>query len=207
MHSAGLGAAAVASALLTLRFLIAGLFLRAGTVKLADRADFRQAVKNYQIVPAPLVQTTAALVPAAEMIAGCLLLLGVATSIAGWLLAALLAGFSAAIAVNLSRGRVFDCGCGGTAPRNISWQHVASNLLLAASAAVVALAPLPELALHTGPGAVLSPAVPPGSGVPMVLAAALGMVMAVLLRAVLGLVGHLRAARKLPADVNHLVNH
>lgn len=206
MHSAGL-AAAVASVLLTLRFLIAGLFLRAGTVKLADRADFQQAVKNYQLVPAPLVKTVAAAVPAAEMIAGFLLLLGVATSIAGWLLAALLAGFSAAIAINLARGRVFDCGCGGSAPRNISWQHVASNLLLAASAAVVALAPLPKLALRNGPGAVLSPAVPPGSGVPFVLAAALGMVMAVLLRAVLDLGGHLRTARKSLADANHPVNH
>lgn len=206
MHSAGL-AAAVASVLLALRFLIAGLFLRAGTMKLADRADFRQAVANYQIVPAPLVKTAAAAVPAVEVIAGCLLLLGVATSIVGWLLAALLAGFSAAIAINLSRGRVFDCGCGGTAPRNISWRHVASNLLLAAFAAAVALAPLPELALRTGPGAVLSPAVPPGSGMPVVLAAALGMVMTVLLRAVLDLRGHLRAARKPLADVNHLVNH
>jgi uncharacterized membrane protein YphA (DoxX/SURF4 family) len=206
MHSAAL-AAAVASILLTLRFLVAGLFLRAGASKLADRADFQLAVTNYQIVPAPLVKTAAAAVPAAEVIAGCLLLLGVATSIAGWFLAALLAGFSVVIAVNLSRGRVFDCGCGGTAPRNISWQHVASNLLLAASAAAVALAPLPELALRTGPGAVLSPAVPTGSGVPMVLTAALGIVMAVLLRAVLGLGGHLRTTRKPLTDVNHPVNH
>jgi uncharacterized membrane protein YphA (DoxX/SURF4 family) len=200
--SAGLAAAC---ALLALRLIVGGLFLRAGAAKLADRADFRRAVRNYEIVPPRLVRATAAAVPAAEVTAGGLLLLGLATSIASWVVAALLAGFSAAIAVNLSRGRVFDCGCGGTAPRTISWRHVASNSLLAASAVAVAVAPPPALALCTGPGWVFSLTMPRGSGVPVVLAAALGVVTVVLLRAALALSGLLAAARKL-TDVSRPVN-
>lgn len=193
MHSAG---PAAASVLLALRLIVGGLFLRAGAAKLADRADFQQAVRNYEIVPLRLVNSVSAAVPAVEVAAGGLLLLGAATSIAGWTLAALLAGFSAAVAINLSRGRVFDCGCGGTAPRTISWQQVASNLLLAACAVAVAVAPPPALALYAGPGGVFSLTMPRGSGAPVVLAAVLGVVMVVLLRAAARLPGYLGAARK-----------
>jgi uncharacterized membrane protein YphA (DoxX/SURF4 family) len=192
--STGAAAVEVSVVVLTLRLGVGLLFLRAGAQKLAAQADFRRAVRNYKIVPPQLVNATAATVPAVEVTAGGLLMLGAATSIAGWLLAALLAVFSAAIAINLSRGRVFDCGCGGgAAPRRISWRHVVSNLLLAACAVAVAVVPIPALALYTGPGGVFAPVVPPGSAVPVVLAAALAAVATVLLRAAAGLPGQLRA--------------
>jgi uncharacterized membrane protein YphA (DoxX/SURF4 family) len=206
MHSTGSAAVAALALVLALRLGVGLLFLRAGARKLAGQADFRRAVRNYNIVPPQLVNTTAATVPAVEVTAGGLLMLGAATSIVGWLLAALLAVFSAAIAINLTRGRVFDCGCGGAAPRRISWQHVVSNLLLAACAVVVAVVPIPALALYTGPGGVFAPVMPPGSGVPVVLAAALAAAVTVLLRAAAGLPGQFRAVRRL-ADPGRPVHH
>jgi uncharacterized membrane protein YphA (DoxX/SURF4 family) len=181
-HSAGLGGT-VAVALLALRFMLAGLFIRAGIVKLADITDFRLAVGNYQIVPVNLVKAAAVGVPLVEVAAGGLLMLGIFSGVVCFLLAALLAGFTAVIAVNLARGRVFDCGCGGTAPRKISWRHVISNMLLAAFAVAIALAPPSALTIFPGPGGMFSVNIPPGAGVPAVLATALGLVMAIVLSA------------------------
>jgi uncharacterized membrane protein YphA (DoxX/SURF4 family) len=175
------------AALVTLaaRFVLAFIFLRAGIAKLSDLSDFRTAVANYQILPARLNGTAARAVPVAELTAGLLLLLGVLPGITAAFLAALLAIFSVAIIINLARGRVFDCGCGGTAPRQISWRHVAVNLALAASAVAVALAPPAALDAVAGPAGAFSVSLPHGSGIPVLLTVSLGLVMASMFRAAL----------------------
>jgi uncharacterized membrane protein YphA (DoxX/SURF4 family) len=172
-----------ALALLALRFVLALVFIRAGVVKLSGLADFRAAVRNYQILPARLTGAAALGVPAAEVGAGTLLLLGVYPGITAACLAVLLAVFSVAIAVNLARGRVFDCGCGGTAPQRISWRHVAVNALLAAAAAAMTLAPPSGFALLAGPDGVFSPHLPRGAVVPVALTVTLGVLMTRTLRA------------------------
>src|ERR1700733_8085926 len=96
-----------------MRLVIAGVFIRAGIVKLVRPGRFRRAVANYDIVPAALVGVTAGSVPVVEAAAGLLLLLGVLPGVVAAILAALLVCFAAVITVNLARGRVFDCGCGG----------------------------------------------------------------------------------------------
>ena len=50
--------------ILMVRWIIAGIFLRAGVVKLGDRAGFRAAVANYQLLPPTLVAPIAAVLPA-----------------------------------------------------------------------------------------------------------------------------------------------
>jgi uncharacterized membrane protein YphA (DoxX/SURF4 family) len=180
-HSAGLAGDA-ASVLLVLRLVIAAIFIRAGVAKLAGLADFRLAVANYDIVPPGLVRATAVAVPAVEVAAGGLLLFGILPGVVSALLAVLLVGFSAAIAVNLARGRKFDCGCDGTAPETISWRHVAANMLFAAVAVAIALFPTPALVLLAGPGGVYALGLPRGAELPVLLAAALAVVMASLVR-------------------------
>jgi uncharacterized membrane protein YphA (DoxX/SURF4 family) len=167
-------AAIVATTLLIMRFAIAAIFIRAGTVKLADLREFQLAVANYRILPLRLVPAVAVSVAAGEVVGGVLLLLGVAPGIASAVLAALLVCFSAAIGLNLSRGRIFDCGCGGrTVPRLISWRHVAVNGVLAALATCVAIAPPIGLELAPGPRGVFSVELPAGSGIPLLLATVL----------------------------------
>jgi uncharacterized membrane protein YphA (DoxX/SURF4 family) len=172
-----------ALALLAVRFILALVFIRAGIVKLSGLADFRVAIKNYQLLPAGLTGVAALGVPAAEVSAGTLLLLGIFPGITAACLAVLLVIFSVAIAINLARGRVFDCGCGGTAPQQISWRHVAVNMLLAAAAAGMTLAPPSGFGLLAGPGGVFSPRLPHGAGVPAMLAAVLVVLLASTLRA------------------------
>lgn len=175
------GFAGIAAAiLLVMRFYLAVVFLRAGTVKLADRREFRSAVANYEILPAGLVGAAAVTVPAVEVAAGTLLLLGVLPGVVAAVLAALLLAFAAGIAVNLARGRVFDCGCdtGSAAPQTISWGHVTVDALLAAGAVALCLAPPRDLALLPGPGGAFAVGVPGGSTLPVLLAAALVFLVA-----------------------------
>jgi Methylamine utilisation protein MauE len=86
--------------------------------------------------------------------------------------------FATAIAINLLRGRVFDCGCAGAAPRTIGWSHVAVNVALAGIAAIIAVAPPADLAVVPGPAAVFSVATPRSDALPIVLAVLLALVIA-----------------------------
>lgn len=183
MNEVGLDGTA-AAILLIMRLCLAGAFIRAGAVKLTDLKEFRLAIANYKILPAGLVGSATAAVPAVEVTAGLLLLLGVFPAEVAAVLAALLVCFSVAIAVNLARGRVFDCGCGGSAaPRMISWQHVAVNTLLAASATVIAIIPPASLDLFRGTRGAVSVAVPGGSVLPVTLAAVLVFILTRMLAA------------------------
>src|SRR6202044_7309 len=124
--------------LLAARWLVAGIFLRSGLVKAVGITEFRSAVANYRLLPPALVKPVAVTLPFAELGAAVLLAVGVLTVAVAAGLALLLIAFAVAIAINLARGRVFDCGCAGSAaaPRLISWRHVVTDLALAAVAAV-----------------------------------------------------------------------
>jgi uncharacterized membrane protein YphA (DoxX/SURF4 family) len=169
--------------MLALRWILAGIFLRSGLSKTGGLAEFRTAVGNYRLLPAALVAPVAITLPFAEIGGAVLLIVGVLPVIVAALLAALLVVFAVAIAVNLSRGRVFDCGCGGTvAPQLISWRHVVTDLVLAAVAAAVAIVLPAALNLWRGPAGLTSVSVPGGSAFPLVLTVLIIAVMAAVLQ-------------------------
>ena len=172
----------MALVLLAARCLLVCVFLRAGFAKVTDLADFRSAVTNYRLLPAYLVPAVALTLPFAELAAAVLLALGILPDITAGLLALLLLSFAAAIAINLARGRSFDCGCAGSAPRTISWAHVASNIGLVALAVGIAVAPPSTLALWPGPSGLVSVTTPRGDALPIVLAVVLGLVTVTVLR-------------------------
>jgi Methylamine utilisation protein MauE len=169
--------------LLFARWVIAGIFLRSGISKSLALTEFRSAVANYKLLPAGLVTPVAFGLPFAEIAAAVLLGVGVLPVLVAAALAVLLTAFSVAIGVNLARGRVFDCGCAGSAaaPRLISWRHVAADLVLAGAAVAVAVAPPPANA-WPGVAGVVSVSMPGGGAVPALLAVALCLVMTALLR-------------------------
>jgi hypothetical protein len=77
-------------------------------------------------------------VAARRLAAGALLLLGLGTAPVAALLGAFLVVFTAAVAINLVRGRAIDCGCYGAGPaRTIGWSTLVRNLGLLAIAVVV----------------------------------------------------------------------
>jgi hypothetical protein len=169
--------------LLFARWAIAGIFLRSGISKSLALSEFRSAVANYKLLPAGLVTPVAFCLPFAEIAAAVLLAAGVLPVLVSAALALLLTAFSVAIGVNLMRGRVFDCGCAGSAaaPRLISWRHVAADLVLAGAATAVAVAPPPANAWQGVAGAV-SVSMPGGGAIPALLAVVLGLIMTALLR-------------------------
>jgi uncharacterized membrane protein YphA (DoxX/SURF4 family) len=124
-----------------LRVVLGGLLLLAGLTKLADRAAFRDAIRQYEILPASLEAPFAAIVPFAEITLGTMLLLGLGTTLAAALAVPLLGSFVFAIAVNLARGRDFDCHCfGSVSSDRIGWPVLIRSTLLMLFALTVAVA-------------------------------------------------------------------
>jgi hypothetical protein len=187
--------------LLAARWLVAGIFLRSGLVKAIGIAEFRSAVVNYRLLPPALVTAVAVTLPFVEIGAAALLAAGVLTVAVAAALASLLIVFASAIAINLARGRVFDCGCAGSAavPRVISWRHVVIDLVLAAMAAAVAGASPDAAQLWPGPVSPVHVTTPGGGILPVLLAVIVGLVMMFVLRQAADVRGLAAAAGREPA--------
>ena len=146
---------------IALRAALALLLAAAALHKLRDRAGFRETLRDYRLLPEPAVAPVALAVPAVES-ALALALLGPATArIAALATLALLATYSAAIAINLARGHThIDCGCFGPAGRQTlsGWLLVRNAVVLAGAAAAAlpsGLRPLVWLDAFTLAAAVL----------------------------------------------------
>ncbi len=125
---------------LGLRSSLGLILLVAGGSKVAAPDRVIRAIGAYDLLPRRAVQPVARSLPLLEMATGALLLTGAAAGLAALAAAGMLAVFAAAVALNLARGRRFDCGCAGlSGSRPISWGLVARNVLLAGSASFVAV--------------------------------------------------------------------
>jgi peroxiredoxin len=125
--------------LVALRLLLATVFAVAGVAKLADRTGTGKALREF-LLPAVWVPILALALPLAEI--GTALALLPATSARYGALAALclLLAISAAIGVNLLRGRTPDCHCFGQIhSKPVGWRTLARNGALAVAAAFVTL--------------------------------------------------------------------
>jgi putative oxidoreductase len=98
---------------LTTRVQIAlgAIFIVAAWPKIVDPPSFAHMIYNYRIVPAPLINLSALIMPWVELLAGLALILGVWTRGARWLVGILLVTFIIAISINLARNNAIDCGC------------------------------------------------------------------------------------------------
>jgi uncharacterized membrane protein YphA (DoxX/SURF4 family) len=98
------------------RLFLGGVFLYACVDKILHPAEFARAVFNYQILPNPLVNLTALILPWLELVLGLCLLTGF------WLPGALLWSngllwaFFAALVFNAWRGLDVHCGCFSSTP-------------------------------------------------------------------------------------------
>lgn len=98
---------------LTIRVQIGlgAIFAVAALPKIADPPSFAHMIYNYRLVPGPLVNAFALVMPWVELLAGLALILGVWRREAAVLVGLLLLVFIAAIAFDLARGHAVDCGC------------------------------------------------------------------------------------------------
>lgn len=142
----------------TARLTLALLFGAAAFHKLSDLAAFRQALARYELTPAATAYRLAPLLAGCELALAVSLLPGWRPAAASLMAVALLALYSAAIGINLARGRRdFDCGCG---PQDtpLSEGLLIRNLLLMIGAAALSL-PLRERTLSWLDGVTIAAAV------------------------------------------------
>jgi uncharacterized membrane protein YphA (DoxX/SURF4 family) len=171
----------VAVAAVVFRFGLAVVFLLSGLAKLPRRAEFVEAVKNYQLVPARVGEVIGKVLPPVELAAGALLALGLGIRAVAALLALFLLAFSLAVAINLLRGRTIDCGCfGPVGPRRITWLTVARNVILIAAAGVVVAEGPTALALDRLLPGTASPRLGSPAAVALLFATTLAVVAATL---------------------------
>jgi putative oxidoreductase len=98
---------------LTVRVQIAlgAIFVAAALPKISDPPSFAHMVYNYRILPSPLINITALVMPWLELLCGLALILGVWVRPARNLVALMLVVFIVAISINLVRVNAIVCGC------------------------------------------------------------------------------------------------
>lgn len=126
---------------LTARWLLALVLIAGAVAKVGRRAELREAIIRYELVPVRMVAGAARLLVPAELLLGLLLASGLLVRPVGIVVACLLATFAAAISWNLVQGRRFQCGCGLGSAGEISWPHVGRNVVMIGLAFVVAVEP------------------------------------------------------------------
>jgi len=116
------------------RWLLGLLFLAASLPKLAAPPDLALAIFRYHLLPLGLVNAAAILLPWFELTAAAALLLAPPLRrAAALLLLALLAVFTAAIAIDLHRGIDIACGCFSLKPgigRASAWSLLRNAALM-----------------------------------------------------------------------------
>jgi hypothetical protein len=126
----------------SVRLAVAAIFLEAAQHALSDRQDFASVVAAYRIAPVWAAEAVGVVLPGLQVVAAIALMVPRLAVPGAWLALALLLVFTAAITINLRRGRTrIDCGCGGESQR-ISSALVIRNLVLTAAVAGVLAAPV-----------------------------------------------------------------
>jgi len=117
---------------LACRLVPAGLFLWAGISKALDPQGSVLSVDGYEVLPDPVVQVVAILLPWIEIAIATLLILGLFMRFAGLATVALMIVFIAGMAQAKARGLEIDCGCFGSsgAGEGVSWWDILRDVPL-----------------------------------------------------------------------------
>jgi hypothetical protein len=124
------------------RLGMAAILVQSAWHAMRDPVRHEVALAGYRLLPPRMVPAAAIVLPLLTLCAS-LLLPWPATAHAGGALGlALIALFTAAIAINLHRGRTdIDCGCGGAGGQHISRGLVVRNIILLVILAVASMGP------------------------------------------------------------------
>lgn len=118
-----------------IRCIVGGLFIYAGSLKLADVPAFAIAVDSFRLLPWPLVAVTAVTLPVLEIAAGLLWITNLAARPAALVIFGLCAVFCAVLASAMIRGLDVSCGCfGALADDSVGAALLRAAILLGATA-------------------------------------------------------------------------
>lgn len=123
----------------TLSAVLSVVFLTGAWQKLRDLPLFQANVENYRLLPDGLAWPAAILLPVWELAAGVLVLFDPVRTVGAVLVIGLLSVVTAAVVINLLRGRTeIDCGCGSlgghVGDQTLSWGLAIRNLVLVIAA-------------------------------------------------------------------------
>jgi len=93
------------------RLALAAIFIYAAVGKVLKPSDFADSVAGFRILPIPVVNIFAIVLPWVEVVCGLSLITGVFMRSGGVLLAGLNIVFIAAAASAMARGLSIECGC------------------------------------------------------------------------------------------------
>jgi putative oxidoreductase len=117
---------------------IGGLFIYAGWLKVGDPAAFARDISNFHLVPWTVGVAMAFYLPWLEMICGAALFLGRVRAGAIAILTALTAVFIGASVIARMRGINVNCGCFGSASKDMSFgSHLALDVAILGALAVL----------------------------------------------------------------------
>jgi len=113
------------------RLILGFVFIYSGIEKIINPTSFSEAVSNYKLLPDIFINFFAIILPWIELIAGLLLLFGIAVRENSLIINSLLIVFIAAITIGLIRGLNIDCGCFGTSGgTKIGFTKLLENIIL-----------------------------------------------------------------------------
>ena len=125
------------------RLILAGVFIYAAIGKILDPEHFAELVNGYRILPIPVVNLAAIILPWMELLCGLSLLSGILVRSSGLLLAGVNAIFFVAVASAMARGLDIECGCFtlSKAHSKVGWIHLVLDLVLIALCLPIIFAP------------------------------------------------------------------
>ncbi|PYJ45538.1 MAG: DoxX family protein [Verrucomicrobia bacterium] len=114
-----------------LDFVVAGIFIYAGSIKALDPVQFANDIDNYKILPWPISVALAFYLPWLEIFCGLALIVRYFYRGALSILMALILVFTLATTAAKVRGLDITCGCFGHASQHWSFPaHLATNLAI-----------------------------------------------------------------------------
>ena len=111
------------------RFVLGTVFLIASIDKIAFPEMFAEAVAAYQIIPYPLVNIVALVIPWLELLCGVFLIGGAFVRSSSLLLSGLLVVFITAMLSAMARHLKIDCGCFGSGYiSEVGWVRIVEDI-------------------------------------------------------------------------------
>ncbi|HCY75512.1 MAG TPA: DoxX family protein [Ignavibacteriales bacterium] len=115
--------------LLSIRLVIAFIFVYAGVEKISDPESFALSISNYRLIPTITINFLAITLPWIELVSGILLLFGISVKENSTIIFSMLLIFTIGIIISLFRGLSIDCGCFGKGTQ-IGLFKLGENLLM-----------------------------------------------------------------------------
>jgi putative oxidoreductase len=118
------------TALWVFRFVVGGVFIWAGLLKILDPLEFAQDIANYRVFSRDISFVIAIVLPWIEVLCGVLVILGIFRATSSLVLSGLLVAFLALITATILRGIDVECGCFGSLGRRVDFLLLLTDSIL-----------------------------------------------------------------------------